>query len=48
MFESAIVFAPSEDMIGAAIRSVKGGIVVVGVLGNIPNFVCFEEKVVKG
>ena len=36
-------------MIETAIRSVKkGGIVVLGVRGNVPNFPTFEEKVIKG
>jgi alcohol dehydrogenase, propanol-preferring len=49
LLDSAIVFAPSDRVINAAIRSVKkGGIVVLGVLGNIANFPTFEEKIVKG
>lgn len=36
-------------MIETAIRSVKkGGIVVLGVRGNVPNFPTFEEKIIKG
>jgi propanol-preferring alcohol dehydrogenase len=36
-------------VIDTAIRSVKkGGIVVLGVLGNVANFPTFEEKIVKG
>jgi len=47
--DSAIVFAPSDKVIDTAIRSVKkGGIVVLGVLGNVANFPTFEEKIVKG
>jgi propanol-preferring alcohol dehydrogenase len=47
--DSAIVFAPSDKVINAAIRSVKrGGIVVLGVRGNVANFPTFEEKIVKG
>ncbi|HKZ61529.1 MAG TPA: alcohol dehydrogenase catalytic domain-containing protein, partial [Nitrososphaera sp.] len=39
LLDSAIVFAPSDRVIDAAIRSVKkGGIVVLGVLGNVANF----------
>jgi len=49
LLDSAIVFAPSDKVIDAAIRSVKkGGIVVLGVLGNVSNFPTFEEKIVKG
>ena len=49
LLDSAIVFAPSDKVIDTAIRSVKkGGVVVLGVLGNIANFPTFEEKIVKG
>jgi alcohol dehydrogenase, propanol-preferring len=49
LFDSAIVFAPSDNVIDTAIRSIKkGGIVVLGVLGNVANFPSFEEKIVKG
>lgn len=49
LLDSAIVFAPSEQAIDAAYRSVrKGGTVVVGVVGNIPAFSAFEEKTVRG
>ena len=49
LLDSAIVFAPSDKVIDAAIRSVKkGGIVVLGVRGNVTNFPTFEEKIVKG
>jgi propanol-preferring alcohol dehydrogenase len=49
LLDSAIVFAPSDKVIDAAIKSVKkGGTVVLGVLGNIANFPTFEEKIVKG
>ncbi|MEM2140449.1 alcohol dehydrogenase catalytic domain-containing protein [Nitrososphaera sp.] len=49
LLDSAIVFAPSENAIDAAIKSVKkGGLVVVGVVGNIPNFSAFDEKTVRG
>ena len=49
LLDSAIVFAPSDDVIDAAIRSVKkGGIVVLGVRGNVADFPTFEEKIVKG
>ena len=49
LLDSAIVFEPSDSVINAAIRSVKkGGIVVLGVRGNVANFPTFEEKIVKG
>lgn len=49
LLDSAIVFAPSENAIDAAIKSVKkGGLVVVGVVGNVPNFCAFDEKTVRG
>lgn len=49
LLDSAIVFAPSDSVINAAIRSVKkGGIVVLGVRGNVANFPTFEEKIVRG
>jgi propanol-preferring alcohol dehydrogenase len=49
LLDSAIVFAPSEQAIDAAYRSVKkGGTIVVGVVGNIPTFSAFEEKTVRG
>jgi propanol-preferring alcohol dehydrogenase len=47
--DSAIVFAPSNKAIDSAIKSVKkGGVVVLGVLGNVTGFPTFEEKIVKG
>jgi alcohol dehydrogenase, propanol-preferring len=49
LLDGAIVFAPSDKVIDAAIKSVKkGGIVVLGVRGNVANFPTFEEKIVKG
>lgn len=49
LLDSAIVFAPSEKAIDAAVKSVKkGGLVVVGVVGEIPNFSAFEEKTIRG
>jgi alcohol dehydrogenase, propanol-preferring len=49
LLDSAIVFAPSDKVIDSAIKSVKkGGIVVLGVRGNVTNFPTFEEKIVKG
>ncbi|UVS68782.1 alcohol dehydrogenase catalytic domain-containing protein [Nitrososphaera viennensis] len=49
LLDSAIVFAPSEKAIDAAVRSVKkGGLVVVGVVGEIPHFYAFDEKTIRG
>ena len=49
LLDSAIVFAPSDNVIDAAIKSVKkGGIIVLGVRGNVVDFPTFEEKIVKG
>jgi propanol-preferring alcohol dehydrogenase len=49
LLDSAIVFAPSDKVIDTAIKSVKkGGVIVLGVLGNVANFPTFEEKIVKG
>lgn len=49
LLDSAIVFAPSEEVIGTAIKAVrKGGIIVIGVFGDIPNFLFHEEKIIKG
>jgi propanol-preferring alcohol dehydrogenase len=49
LLDSAIVFAPSDKVIDTAIRSVKkGGVIVLGVLGNVVDFPTFEEKIVKG
>jgi propanol-preferring alcohol dehydrogenase len=49
LLDSAVVFAPSEEVIGTAIKSVKkGGIIVIGVAGNIPHFSFAEEKIIKG
>lgn len=49
LLDSAIVFAPSEVVVDTAISSVKkGGIIVLGVLVNIPNFDVFAEKTIRG
>jgi alcohol dehydrogenase, propanol-preferring len=49
LLDSALVFAPSDSAIDTAIKSVKkGGIIVLGVLGNVRDFPTFEEKIVKG
>lgn len=49
LLDSAIVFAPSEKVVDAAINSVKkGGTIVLGVLANIPSFDVFAEKTLRG
>src|SRR5574338_426060 len=49
LLDSAIVFAPSENVVDAAINSVKkGGTIVLGVLANIPSFDVFTEKTLRG
>ena len=49
LLDAAIVFAPSESVTDAAINSVKkGGLVVVGTFGNIPNFDVTQEKTIRG
>ena len=47
--DAAIVFAPADIVTDTAIKSVKkGGLVVIGTIGKIPNFVAFEEKTIRG
>lgn len=47
--DSSIVFAPSNDAISMANRvTKKGGIVVLGVSGNIENFMFSNELTIKG
>jgi len=49
LFDAAIVFAPVEQVTDTAIKSIKkGGIVVIATVGNIPNFLAFEEKTIRG
>jgi len=49
LFDAAIVLAPVEQETDTAIKSIKkGGIVVIATVGNIPNFLAFEEKTVRG
>jgi len=49
LFDAAVVFAPVEQVTDTAIKSIKkGGIVVVATVGNIPNFLAFEEKTIRG
>jgi propanol-preferring alcohol dehydrogenase len=49
LFDAAIVLGGGEQVTDTAIKSIKkGGIVVVATVGNIPNFLAFEEKTVRG
>lgn len=49
LLDAAIVFAPSDDVTDAALKSIKkGGTVVIATVGKIPNFLAFEEKTVRG
>lgn len=49
LLDSAIVFAPSERAIDQAIKSIKkGGLVVIGVVGETPHFSAFDEKTIRG
>ena len=49
LFDAAIVLGGGEQVTDTAIKSIKkGGIVVIATVGNIPNFLAFEEKTVRG
>jgi len=49
LLDAAIVFAPADLVTDTAIKSVKkGGLVVIGTIGKISNFVAFEEKTIRG
>jgi propanol-preferring alcohol dehydrogenase len=49
LLDAAIVFAPADTVTDTAIKSIKkGGLVVIGTVGNIPNFPVFEEKTIRG
>ena len=49
LFDAAVVFAPADIVTDTAIKSVKkGGTVIIATVGNIPNFLAFEEKTVRG
>ena len=49
LFDAAIVFAPVDEVTDTAIKSIKkGGTVVIATVGNIPNFLAFEEKTIRG
>ena len=49
LLDAAIVFAPADIVTNTAIRAIKkGGLVVIGTIGKISNFVAFEEKTIRG
>ena len=49
LLDAAIVFAPADIVTKTAINSVKkGGLVVIGTISEISNFVAFEEKTIRG
>ncbi len=49
LLDAAIVFAPADAVTKTAINSIKkGGLVVIGTIGEISNFVAFEEKTIRG
>ena len=49
MLDVAIVFAPSDIVTDTAIKSVKkGGLIIVGTIGDNPSFMPFEEKTIRG
>ncbi len=49
LLDCAIVFAPSDSVTEAALNSIKkGGMLVLGVLVNLPSFDTFSEKTIRG
>jgi propanol-preferring alcohol dehydrogenase len=47
--DAAIVFAPADIVTNTAIKSIKkGGLVVIGTIGKITDFVAFDEKTIRG
>ena len=49
LLDSSVVFAPSDSVTDAAIKAVKkGGTIVIGVFGNVPNFMAADEKTIRG
>ena len=49
LLDAAIVFAPADIATDTAIKAVKkGGLIVIGTIGEIPSFVAFEEKTIRG
>ena len=49
LLDSAIVFAPADIVTDTAIKAVKkGGLIIIATVGEIPNFIAFEEKTIRG
>jgi propanol-preferring alcohol dehydrogenase len=49
LLDAAIVFAPADVVTNTAIKAIKkGGLVVIATIGEISNFVAFEEKTIRG
>ena len=49
LLDAAIVFAPADIATDTAIKAVKkGGLIVIGTIGEISGFVAFEEKTIRG
>ncbi len=49
LLDAAIVFAPADIVTSTAIQSIKkGGLVVLATIGEISNFIAFEEKTIRG
>ena len=49
LLDAAIVFAPVDIATDTAIKAVKkGGLIVIGTIGEISSFVAFEEKTIRG
>lgn len=49
LLDAAIVFAPADIVTNTAIKSIKkGGLVVIGTIGKITDFVAFDEKTIRG
>jgi propanol-preferring alcohol dehydrogenase len=49
LLDAAIVFAPADIVTSTAIKSIKkGGLVVIGTIGKITDFVAFDEKTIRG
>ncbi|MGQ0791404.1 MAG: alcohol dehydrogenase catalytic domain-containing protein [Nitrosopumilaceae archaeon] len=49
LLDAAIVFAPADIVTNTAIKAIKkGGLVVIGTICEISNFVAFEEKTIRG
>ena len=49
LLDAAIVFAPADIVTNTAIKTIKkGGLVVIGTISKITDFVAFDEKTIRG